>query len=279
MNPEITRKLDEASRFLRQKRSHYPPVAVILGSGLGQFARLLKDPVVISTKEIPHYPQSTVTGHAGEWVIGRIGKKEQIVIRGRVHFYEGYAMAQVVFPILLLGNLGVRSLIVTNAAGSLNPQFRPGDLMLIDDQINLFFRNPLAELGLEEAKERFVDMSAPFDPDLMRLAEQAALETQVMLRRGTLIGSPGPTYETAAEVSMMRRMGGDAATMSTIPEVIAARHLGMRVLGISCITNYATGLSPKKLDHKEVTEVAAAVAHKFQKLLRAILLKLPENGT
>ena len=245
-----------------------------MGSGLGNFARQLDNRRTISTVDIPHYPRSTVAGHAGQWVLGDLEGRKVLAVRGRIHFYEGYPMPMVAFPVRILAELGTSHLIVTNAAGSLNPLFQPGDLMLIDDHINLLFRNPLIMPEPVDAASRFVDMSAPYSPELTALAEAVALGERIPLRRGVLVASTGPTYETRAEVHMLRRLGADAATMSTVPEVIVANQLGLKVLGISCITNLATGLSAAPLDHGEVTEVASLVAQKFERLVRAIISRI-----
>jgi len=269
------RTVQEAARAVQQRLGGVPRLAVILGSGLGDFAARLADVQAVPVTEIPHYPPSTVTGHAGEWVKGRLQGCPVLAVRGRVHFYEGYPMPQVAFPVRVLAALGVSHLIVTNAAGGVNPVFQPGDLMLIDDHINLLFNNPL--IAPEPGGRRFVDMSAPYSPRLMSLAEQVALDMGVSLRRGVLAATTGPTYETSAEIHMLRRLGADAATMSTVPEVIVANQLGLEVLGISCITNLATGLSEARLDHREVTEVAAMVAGKFQRLVAAVIVKIYET--
>ncbi len=266
--------LQTAQHFLEKRVKRFPEIAVILGSGLGNFADELTKTVEIPTKEIPNYPISTVSGHAGRWVFGEVSGKYILAMKGRVHFYEGYPMQQVVFPTHLMANLGIRTLLVTNASGGINPLFQPGDLMLIEDQINLFFTNPL--MGREAASlgPRFPDMSQPYNRELMALALRVAQEEKIPLKKGVLIGSRGPTYETAAEIRMFQRFGGDAATMSTVPEVIAANQRGLRVLGISCITNMATGLSAQPLTHEEVTLVADQVQEKFHRLVKAILKAL-----
>lgn len=272
---DYKRELKEAKDFLETQVSKFPSIGIILGSGLGNFAAELSDTVEIPTQDIPHYPVSTVSGHAGKWVFGKVSGKYVLAMKGRVHFYEGYPMRRVVFPAHLMAEIGIRTLLVTNASGGINPLFRPGDLMLIEDHLNLFFTNPL--IGKEESEfgPRFPDMSHPYDPELMALAERVAAEQKIYLQKGVLVGSRGPTYETAAEIRMFQRLGGDAATMSTVPEVIAANHRGIRVLGIACITNMATGLSAQPLSHREVTIVADQVAKKFHRLVKSILKELP----
>jgi len=275
---DYKREIKEAKNFLEKQVPKLPSIGIILGSGLGNFAEELLDTIEIPTKDIPHYPVSTVSGHAGKWVFGRISGKYVLAMKGRVHFYEGYPMHRVVFPTHLMGEIGIRTLLVTNASGGVNPLFRPGDLMLIEDHINLFFANPLIGKQESEFGPRFQDMSHPYDTELMALAERVAAEEKIYLQKGVLVGSRGPTYETAAEIRMFQRLGGDAATMSTVPEVIAANHRGMRVLGISCITNLATGLSAQPLSHKEVTIVADQVKEKFHRLVKAILKALPSEN-
>lgn len=272
---DYKRELKEAKDFLETQVSKFPSIGIILGSGLGNFAAELSDTVEIPTKDIPHYPVSTVSGHAGKWVFGKVSGKYVLAMKGRVHFYEGYPMRRVVFPAHLMAEIGIRTLLVTNASGGINPLFRPGDLMLIEDHLNFFFTNPL--IGKEESEfgPRFPDMSHPYDPELMALVERVAAEQKIYLQRGVLVGSRGPTYETAAEIRMFQRLGGDAATMSTVPEVIAANQRGIRVLGIACITNMATGLSVQPLSHREVTIVADRVAEKFHRLVKSILKELP----
>ncbi len=270
---DLTTILQQAGDFIRSKIPSIPRLAIILGSGLGDFADRLTNATMISTTEIPFYPRSTVAGHAGFWVHGQLSDQTVLAVKGRVHLYEGYSMAEVTLPVRLLARLGVEYLVITNAAGSLNLLIRPGNLMLITDHINLFFSNPLVGQTANTA-ERFIDMSAPYHPELMKIAEQTALDLGIPLKKGILIGSKGPTYETTAEVELMRRLGGDAAAMSTIPEVIVANQLGLKVLGISCITNLATGLSEHKLDHREVTAVAARVTHEFQKLIEETISRI-----
>jgi purine-nucleoside phosphorylase len=270
----LEKQLLEAEKYILQKIAKLPKLAIILGSGLGGFANRIKNPQNISTSKIPNYPVSTVEGHAGLWVYGKIQDKKVIAIKGRVHYYEGYSLEKVTFSIRLLAKLGIKYLLITNASGSLNPLIRPGDLMLIDDHINLFHKNPLIGQNSRTAADRFIDMSHPYDPILMKLAKQTALDLQIDLKSGVLVSSTGPTYESASEVKMMQKMGGDAGTMSTVPEVIDANQCGMKVLGISCITNLATGLSEKRLDHKEVTETAGIVADKFQNLVSEIISRI-----
>ncbi|MFQ5750382.1 MAG: purine-nucleoside phosphorylase [bacterium] len=266
--------VEESITFIQSQTEERPGIAIILGSGLGPFADELRNKTVIETASIPHYPVSTVEGHAGKWVFGEIEDKKILAVQGRVHVYEGYTLPQVTYPVHLMAELGVQYLIVTNAAGGLNPKFSPGDLMLIADHINLMFDNPLSGPNDQSLGPRFPDMSEPYSRQLMDLVEKTALELGIKLQEGVLAASKGPTYESAAEIRMMQRLGGDAGTMSTVPEVITAVYRGLKVLGISCITNMATGLSHKKLSHDEVTEVADLVKEKFSRLLKAVIRKM-----
>jgi len=263
-----------AAEYIRTQTDASPKLAIILGSGLGPFAEELQNRTEIPTAAIPSYPVSTVSGHAGKLIFGEIAGKSILAQQGRVHAYEGYSLQQVTFPVHLMADLGIETLIVTNAAGGHNRHFQPGDLMLITDHINLMFDNPLIGPNDADRGPRFPDMSQPYDQELMALAQQTALESGIKLRTGVLAALKGPTYETAAEVRMIQRFGGDAGTMSTVPEVIAAAHRGLRVLGISCITNLGTGLSSERLSHDDVTQVAQRVRDKFTRLVREIVIKI-----
>lgn len=251
-----------------------PTVALVLGSGLGAYADTLEEAVAIPYDEIPGFHVSTVTGHAGRLVVGRRHGLDVVAMQGRVHAYEGLDMQQVVFPLRTLWQLGARALIVTNAAGGVNPMFRPADLMLIRDHLNLTGGSPLVGANDERFGPRFPDMTAAYDAAYGELARAAAASLGFSLQEGVYAGMLGPAYETPAEVRMVRALGGDAVGMSTVPEVIAARHMGMRVLGISCITNAAAGLGHEVLDHSDVTEVAARVRERFIALVDAILERM-----
>jgi purine-nucleoside phosphorylase len=251
-------------------------VGLILGSGLGAFADTLEDARSVKTSDLPGYPVSTVPGHAGRIVTGRIGGTRIVAFQGRVHMYEGYAPQQVVIPVRLAHKLGARILVVTNASGAFNKRFHPGDLLLIDDHINLQFRNPLRG-PKDDGDSRWPDLGYAYDRALCDLAERVAMDLHIPLKRGMLGGMLGPTYETPAESKMLLRMGADAGCMSTVPEVIAAGALGMRVLGISCVTNLAAGIGDLPLDHDDVQRVAAQAGEKFAKLLRAILQRIKDE--
>lgn len=267
-----TDKYTDAFQYIAARTKSRPRVAVILGSGLGWFADELTGGVVIQAKEIPGYPVSTVEGHAGRLVFGSLGGTELLVFQGRIHFYEGYTIHEVVYPVMIADGLGVKTLIVTNDSGGINPHFRPGDLMLITDHINLAFEDP--RIGNPHISRQFHRRLPPYDESLLKIAEQTATEARIALRRGVYGWTKGPSYETSAEIEMFRRLGADVVGMSTVPEVIMAHHLGMKIIGISLITNPATGISPTKLSHTEVTKVAAAAKHRLSLLLEGIISRL-----
>jgi purine-nucleoside phosphorylase len=267
-NANEMQKIHEAVRFLEKEGISKASLGVILGSGLGDFiSRLDSKRQELSYADIPHFAASSVIGHAGKLVWGELAGIPLIVMAGRVHFYEGHSMAEVAFPTRVLIRLGVRHLIVTNAAGGINRSFRPGDLMLISDHINLLGGNPLIGPNLEEFGPRFPDMSEAYSRRLRNLARAAAADLHLPLREGVYVATPGPSYETPAEIEMFRRMGADAVGMSTVPEVIAAHHAGLEILGVSCITNMAAGVLPCKLLHEEVLATTARVQQGFCELL------------
>lgn len=255
----VLAEIEGAVAHVRSRSPLRPSVGVVLGSGLGAFARTVERAVTIPYREIPRFPVSSAIGHHGELVLGSLQGVPLAVMAGRVHFYEGYTLAQVVFPVRVLGRLGVKVLVFTNAAGSVNPNYKPGELMVIEDHINLMGGNPLVGPNEEQLGPRFFDMTEAYDPKLREIAEKACWKAGVTVRRGVYIAVTGPSYETPAEIRMARTMGADAVGMSTVPEVVAARHMGIRVLGISCITNMASGVIKKKLDHREVLEVGERV--------------------
>lgn len=256
---DLVKRLDEAVTYIGAKTKLRPAIALVLGSGLGAFADSLGAPTRIPYKEIPHFPVSTAIGHKGELVIGSSGGTPVAVLSGRVHRYEGYSLEQVVFPVRVLGRFGVRIVIMTNAAGSVNVNYHPGELMIIEDHINFTGDNPLIGENHASLGERFFDMSDAYDPRLREIAEKACRRFGVSVRSGVYVGMTGPSYETPAEIKMARMLGADAVGMSTVPEVIAARHMKLRVLGLSCITNTAAGVLKKPVDHKEVLEVGQRV--------------------
>jgi purine-nucleoside phosphorylase len=274
-DPGLLGRLDAAADFLRRKPAAPPVVGLVLGSGLGTFAEKLGDRVAVPYDQIPHFPvPSGVVGHAGELVFGRAGKTPVVVLSGRIHFYEGRPMAEVVFPARVLARLGVRAAILTNAAGGIRLSFRPGDLMLLSDHINGFGTNPLMGPNEEALGPRFPDMSAVYDPALRGILKREARRLQIPLREGVYVGLHGPSYETPAEIRAWRRLGADAVGMSTVPEAIAMRHAGVRVLGISTITNMAAGILKKPLEHSEVLKTTRRVGERFVRLLTASVPKI-----
>ena len=268
-------KLNQSLKFLQPLIKTNPTTAIVLGSGLGSLADELTQKTTIKCEEIPFYPKPMIAGHAGIWVIGYLDTVPIIALKGRVHTYEGYSAYQATYPIRLLSKIGIKNLVVTNAAGGVNKNFRPGDLMIITDHINLLYDNPLIGDNSISADERFVDMLEAYDSKFIQRAGEIARSLGIDVQSGVLVTSKGPSYETAAEVKMARILGGDAVTMSTVPEVIAARQKQMRVFGMSCITNLATGISDKKLSHAEVTETANLIKDQFVRLMKEILKQMP----
>ena len=246
-------------------------IGVILGSGLGDYANALEDAVKLPYSEIPGFPVSTVPGHAGMLCCGSLHGKRVVMMQGRFHYYEGYSMKEVVLPVRVMQRMGVRTLIVTNACGGVNLEFEPGDLMVISDVFSMTGVNPLMGENLDEFGPRFPDMSCMFDKQLRALAHETAKGQGLILREGVYCQFSGPCYETPAEIRMVRILGADAVGMSTVPEAIAARHGGMRVLGISCITNMAAGILDQPLCHEEVTETAGRVKERFKKLIDGVI--------
>jgi purine-nucleoside phosphorylase len=251
-----------------------PDVAIVLGSGLGAFADSLTDAITTPYGEIPHWPASAVIGHAGKLVIGSLGGKRVAALAGRVHFYEGHELRTVTFATRVLGLLGVKRLVLTNAAGGINVGFKPGTLMVIDDHINLLGSNPLVGANEDRFGVRFPDMTEVYSKRLRGLAAVTAQAMGLSIAHGVYVAVHGPSYETPAEIRFLRTIGADAVGMSTVPEALVARHMGMEVLGISCITNPAAGVLPEPLHHDEVMEVARRVHGEFSKLLEGIVERL-----
>ncbi len=262
--------LDRAADAVRG-HSGKPDIAMVLGSGLGDYADTLEGAETLPYAEIPHMPLPSVSGHAGNLVIGDKAGKRIVLMQGRAHLYEGRSAAEVAFGVRLMGRLGAHSLIVTNAAGGISPELAPGDLMAITDQLNLTGTSSLIGPNDDRIGPRFVDMTDAYAPDLIELADRVADGLGLALKRGVYAGLLGPQYETPAEVRMLGGMGADAVGMSTVLEVLAARHMGLRVLGISCISNLAAGLSSGPLSHREVEETARRAQSKFQSLLSGIV--------
>jgi purine-nucleoside phosphorylase len=276
--PSLLVQLADAVKHVQQRTKLQPSIGLVLGSGLGAFAKSLTETTVIPYGDIPHFPTSTAVGHSGELVVGRSHGVPLAVMSGRAHYYEGYTMEQVAFPVRVLGRLGVQTLILTNAAGSVNVNYKPGELMIIDDHINFMGGNPMIGPNEERLGLRFFDMSEPYDPELRQIAEKACWTAGVPVRHGVYIAFSGPSYETPAEIKMARVMGADAVGMSTVPEVIAARHMGIRVLGLSCITNMAAGVLKKKLDHREVLEVGERVKAGLLEVLGRIVTEAAKRA-
>jgi len=265
-NNELS-KIQEIKNFIKPKLKSQPKIAIVLGSGLGDFAHQLKDTKVIPYAEIPHFSKTTVAGHAGEFIIGNLGATPILCMKGRFHYYEGHSLSQVVLPIRVLAQLGIKKLILTNAAGGINTRFQAGDLMAITDHINLTGTNPLIGPNISECGPRFPDMSEVYTPKLLEVLEKTAADLKISLHSGVYIGTTGPSYETPAEIRMYRNLGADAVGMSTVSEAITAAHCGMHVCGLSCITNLASGMSPQKLTHEEVMEISKNSSQKMTLLL------------
>ncbi|MBI2247922.1 MAG: purine-nucleoside phosphorylase [Armatimonadetes bacterium] len=270
----VREQIDQAAAFVRQRTKVKPQIGMILGSGLGALAREIDADAAIPYAEIPNFPRSTVEGHSGQLVLGRLEGKPVVAMQGRVHFYEGYTLQQVVFPVRVMRALGAGVLLVSNAAGGINRQWYRGDLMIIADHINFFGSNPLIGPNDPDLGPRFPDMSQPYDPEFIALVERAATAEGITVRKGVYVGVHGPSYETPAELRMLGRWGADAVGMSTVPEVIAARHIGMRVLGITAITDMATGEQVQQVTHEEVMAVAKEVEPKFIRLVKRIVREM-----
>lgn len=264
----------ESVDYIKSKIEIKPEIAIILGSGLGDLAEEVENKVIVKYSEVPYLPVSTVKGHAGQFVFGKLKGKNVVMMQGRFHYYEGYDINTLSLPIYILKYLGADKLIVTNAAGGVNTDFLPGDLMLIRDHVNFAFSNPLIGKNEDEIGPRFPDMSEAYDKNFIELAKEAGKTLNIKLQEGNYFWFTGPTYETPAEIKMARILGGDAVGMSTVPEVIAARHCGLKVLGISCITNMAAGILNQPLNHNEVIETSNRVKHNFIALVNKIVEKI-----
>jgi purine-nucleoside phosphorylase len=266
MNPE-TERIRGCVAAVRETTGFVPEVGVILGSGLGAFGDMVRRVAEVPYADIPGFPRSTAPSHAGRFVFGYVENTPVAVMQGRVHLYEGYSVSDVVLPVRLMAALGAKSLFVTNASGGMRPDFEAGSLMLLTDHISCFVPNPLIGPNPDELGTRFPDMSEAYDADLRRIVRDAANKNGIELREGVYVQLTGPSFETPAEIRMLSRMGADAVGMSTVVEVIAARHAGMRVVGVSCVSNLAAGISPTPLSAEEVIAAGAAAAPKFQALL------------
>lgn len=267
----VLERIKEAAAYIRKEIGFDPQIGLILGSGLGVLADLIEKPIVLDYAHIPHFPVSTVEGHAGELVVGSIQGKNVLIMKGRFHAYEGYDVSTVSFPVRVMKQLGIETLIVTNAAGGINTSYQVGDLMVISDHLNLTGRNPLIGPNDSALGVRFPDMSEAYSRRLRQLAHEVAAKQDFKLQEGVYVGLLGPNYETPAEIRMIRTLGGDAVGMSTVPEVIVARHAGIEVLGFSCISNMAAGILDQPLSHAEVMETTEKVKPKFLKLVLGII--------
>ncbi|WP_026510376.1 MULTISPECIES: purine-nucleoside phosphorylase [unclassified Butyrivibrio] len=273
MSNEIYEKVNKCVKAIRKVTDFKPRVALTLGSGLGNYAEQIKVECEISYSDIPGFPVSTVPGHAGKFIFGYVGDVPVVCMKGRVHFYEGYDISDVVLPARVMRLLGADILFLTNAAGGINYNFDCGDLMLITDQISVFVRNPLIGQNIDEFGLRFPDMSCVYDKELREIIIKTALKNKIPLKQGVYAQLTGPSFESPAEIRMLRTMGADAVGMSTVVEAIAARHMGMRVCGISCISNLAAGMLNEPLSHEDVQKAADKTGPLFEKLVTECVKK------
>lgn len=274
---QIYEKLLKCTESVKARIQFRPEIALVLGSGLGDYAKEMDVKESISYSEIEGFPVSTVPGHEGRFLFGYVKGVPIVAMQGRVHYYEGYPITDVVLPVRLMGLLGAKTVILTNAAGGVNFNFQPGDLMMITDHITTVVPSPLIGANIDELGPRFPDMSEVYDKELREIIRQAARNTGISLQQGVYVQLTGPAYETPAEIRMCRTWGADAVGMSTACEAVAARHMGLKVCGISCITNMASGMSDKPLDHKEVQETADRVAEEFKKLVTETIRLIGEK--
>jgi purine-nucleoside phosphorylase len=274
LSVSLYERVEGAARTIRSRCKEDPRVALVLGSGLGAFANDLQDSVSIPYEEIPGFARSTVEGHAGRLVIGKIDNVTTVAMQGRFHYYEGYSLEEVVFPIRTFGLLGIKALVLTNAAGGINIGLDQGALMIINDHLNLMGVNPLTGINDERFGPRFPDMSEVYSRAYQEIAVEEARNMNLELRRGIYAGLTGPSYETPAEVRLLRTIGADAVGMSTVPEAIVARQMGIRILGISCITNMAAGVIGEPINHNEVIETGLRIHDTFKELLRRVIPRL-----
>lgn len=266
--------INEATDFIRARVAQAPQIALVLGSGLGAFAEKMENPTVLSFEEIPHFPKPTVEGHGGKMFFGRLAGKNVVIMQGRYHYYEGYDTQTITLPIWIFKKLGVESIVLTNACGGINKHFKAGDLMILEDHIANFCPSPMRGVHLDEFGPRFTDMSRVYDPEYRRLAEEVAEESGFKIQKGIYAFWQGPTYETPAEVRAYQALDADAVGMSTVAEAAVAVNCGMRVLGISCITNMTSLLSKTVTSHEEVIEMGKKVAGRFTQLLEGVVEKM-----
>ncbi|QQS47856.1 MAG: purine-nucleoside phosphorylase [Acidobacteriota bacterium] len=276
INIPIFDRSQVSARYIRERIGDEVDIAVVLGSGLGSFAETLRDPVIIPYEEIPDFARSTVEGHSGRLVCGKLRDADVrvAVMQGRFHYYEGYSLEEVTLPIRAFGLMGVGKLVLTNAAGGINQNFKAGDFMLISDHINLMMISPLRGQHDHRMGERFPDMTEVYAREYRQIAQEEASELGMQLHAGIYMALQGPNYETPAEIRMMRMLGADAVGMSTVPEAIVARQMGMRILGISLITNAAAGMDDEPINHEEVMKMGARVSEQFSRLISRILARM-----
>lgn len=273
---DIMTQINEASEYLKQHMTIQPEIAIILGSGLGPLGEQIENPTTIAYSDIPHFPISTVPGHAGQFIAGTLSGRPVLVMQGRFHYYEGYEMSEVTLPIRVFASLGIRYLFVTNAAGGIKESLKPGTIALITDHLSMMCPSPLRGPNLDAFGPRFKDMTEVYSHQLARIARQAASTCQISLQDGIYAYFRGPQYETPAEIRAIRTLGADMVGMSTVPEAIVARHCGMETLGLSLITNRAAGLSIEELNHQEVIEIANAATQNMIKLAKEIIAHFPK---
>lgn len=271
-------KVLQSAEYIKSRLSLTPQIALVLGSGLGDVVDSLTEPEIIAYEEIPNFPRSTVSGHAGRVVAGKLKGVPVLIMQGRFHYFEGYTMKEVAYPVYVMKLLGIEKLILTNACGGINESFAPGTLMLIEDFINLMPSNPLIGINDERFGPRFPDMTEPYAHELLETARKAAVQLSIPWGEGVYAGFPGPYYETAAEIRMIKNHGADAVGMSTVPETIAANYLGIKVLGIACITNMATGIQKVKHSHERVVETAKKASRDLSNLICSIIENLQGQG-
>ena len=271
---DLRKKINETGSFIKKSIKVRPDVAIVLGSGLSAFGEKIKNSKSMDYSDIPHFPLSTVEGHKGELIFGKVGTKNVVIMGGRFHLYEGYSVYDVVYPIRIMRALGAKHLIISNAAGGMNPCFEKGDLMLIDDHINLMGLNPLIGPNDDKLGERFPDMCEPYNKEMLKLAMDLALDLKIRVHKGVYAGLTGPSLETRAEYRFLRTIGADCVGMSTVPEVIAAVHCGFKVLGISCVTALCLPDALKPVDFKEILRIAAKAEPKLAQLVYKLIPKL-----
>ena len=267
-------KMQETVKFIQSKVNEIPKIAIILGSGLGTLADDIEEKIVLSYKDIPNFPISTVMGHKGELIFGKLDNIPVIAMNGRFHYYEGYDLKETTYPIRIFKLLGVETLIVTNAAGGINETFKKGDLMIINDQLSFFAESVLRGPNMDDFGERFIDMSSAYDKEYIELLKDAMMEVMNDYKEGVYAYMKGPTYETPAEIRALRVLGADAVGMSTVPEVVVAHHSGIKCAGITCITNMAAGVTNEILTHEDVKETALKAESNFKKVVRTFIKKL-----